>query len=356
MDTFTHVLLGASVAQIPSHHDKNLELSFKTRACIGGLAGIIADIDYLLFFLNPLDFLAYWHRAETHSLILAPVWSILLTQLLCLWRQWKPYKRLLFFIIFYAMLSHSFIDSFTPYGTQWFAPLSDYRVSWNLLFVIDGYFLFTVTVCFFWLYKRSYSGQILLPFILPTLYLSLVALIKFSVEQTFSLRNSNQEHQFISYSLPQPLSPFYWQLVIQQGSTLQYAYVRLYPDPIGEQLSQYLNKPDYASHFQDKIPVQWRRAVLIPDAPALANQVKTVWESHKFKGFRDFAWLPVFLAHQQNEQETCIWFSDLRYHWPTFPPSFRYGMCLSEDSDWQVFRVPYFADFHNEKQIRRLVE
>ena len=207
MDVVTHVLVGACVAQIPSQSTRNnstLNLSFYQRAMIGGIAAIFPDIDYLLFFWTPLEFLAYWHRAETHSLLLAPLWALLLTKLWMLSHHFKQFRSLVFWICLLGLLSHSMIDSLTTYGTQWFAPLSDYRISWNLLFVLDGYFTICIVITFFWMYFSQSKKLALFVFLLPLSYLFFVYQIKLVAYQQITT-NSIDKSSTVSL-LPQPLS------------------------------------------------------------------------------------------------------------------------------------------------------
>ena len=125
MDTVTHMLVGACCSQLPGEFSKASNLSKRGQLSIGSIAAVFPDIDYLLFYINSIDFLAYWHRAETHSLILAPLWAIIFTWMVVFMPNFKACKKEIFQISTLAILSHCLIDSFTAYGTQWFKPFSD---------------------------------------------------------------------------------------------------------------------------------------------------------------------------------------------------------------------------------------
>ena len=184
MDVATHLLLGACVAQIPrtSTGKSSQALSFWHRSLIGGLVAVFPDIDYLLFFIHPLDFLAYWHRAETHSLLLAPLWALLVARLWGLHAKFSVHRVTTFWISLLSILSHIVSDTLTSYGTQWFAPFSDIKVSWNLLFVVDGYFSLSMLIVFCWLYLKQKHAVRHLVFLLPLSYLALVAGVKYSAK------------------------------------------------------------------------------------------------------------------------------------------------------------------------------
>ncbi len=344
MDVVTHVLVGACVAQIPRQSDGNntkLDLNFHQRAMIGGIAAIFPDIDYLLFFWNPLEFLAYWHRAETHSLLLAPLWAWLLTKVWMRSRRLKPFRHLIFWVSLFGLLSHSMIDSLTTYGTQWFAPLSDYRISWNLLFVLDGYFTICVAITLWCLYFKHKTKFAFLIFVLPLSYLLFVAQIKLAAYQQISLQLVEQPSTLSI--LPQPFSPFYWQIIKQNKNNIGQAYIHVTDDPIALLISKLLGKQGYQDSFQSIEQLHWKDYSLTPQNAHLQAEASMVWHHQSFKAFRDFAVYPIYYQHTKTGSAPCVWFSDLRYHWPGFLPSFRYGMCSEKGNTWTVHRMKYLT-------------
>ena len=344
MDVVTHILVGACVAQIPSQSIRNnstLNLSFYQRAMIGGIAAIFPDIDYLLFFWNPLEFLAYWHRAETHSLLLAPLWALLLTKLWMLSHHFKQFRSLVFWICLLGLLSHSMIDSLTTYGTQWFAPLSDYRISWNLLFVLDGYFTICMLITFLWMYFRQNKKLAFFVFLLPLSYLFFVHQIKLVAYQEIT-SNSIDKSSTVSL-LPQPFSPLYWQVIRQNKENINQAYLRVADDPIAPLISTLIGKKYYQDNFQPLRQLQWGNYSLTPKSLHLRAEASMVWHHESFRAFRDFVVYPIYYQHTKVGLDTCVWFSDLRYHWPDFLPSFRYGMCSGEGKTWTVHRMKYLT-------------
>ena len=289
MDVITHVLIGACVAQIPSHSTKkcaNSNLSFYQRAMIGGVAAVFPDIDYLLFFWDALEFLAYWHRAETHSLLLAPLWALLLTKLWTLSNRLKQVQQLVFWICLVGLLSHSLIDSLTTYGTQWFAPLSDYRISWNLLFIVDGYFTILVVISFLAMYFWQHKKLAFIVFLLPLSYLFFVYQIKLVAYQ--EIRSNLIDKASNISLLPQPFSPFYWHVIIKNKEHIAQAYLRLADDPVVPLLSELVGKKRYSGHFQQASQLLWVDYVLAPENIYLRDDANRVWNHESFRPFRDF--------------------------------------------------------------------
>ena len=336
MDQVTHLALGAALAQLPSSHIKQSPpLDWKKRAIIGASAALFPDIDYLLFFYQPLDFIAYWHRAETHSLLLAPVFALVLTLL------WKcAFRRLPTLLVFYitliAICSHCLLDCFTPFGTQLFAPITRHTFSWNLLYVVDAYFTLAVLLMLFFLVIKTTFIQRILACAIPISYVLLIVWLKSTVTDTIR-ENSNYANSTV---LPQPFSPMYWKAVSPLDNGYAMSFAEIFNDPIARFVSNsigYLNPQDKYNPLNQ---LKWHQYPLLPES-ADSDLVATAWQHPKFKAFRDFARYPVFLHVKNSTKGRCIWFADLRYFETHSVVYFRYAMCLNKN-DWQVVRGEYF--------------
>ncbi len=349
MDALTHVVIGASVAQLPLGKSKS-GMSFKQKALIGCVAALFPDIDYLFFPLNPLEFLAYWHRSWTHSVVLAPLWALLLTLGWQLFKDMKKHMFALYWISLAVLLSHIILDSLTMYGTQWLMPLSHHKISMNLLFVIDGYFTLCALIVLAVLFFKQASKFRWLAVFVPIAYLGLVYQIKHQAYQQVVTSGQQINSNSAVTSLPQPFSPFYWQAIQQDHDDIDQAYLRLINDPVASTISALLGKPSQQDHYQLPDRLQWRQFSLFPEQSPWREQAKEVWAHQSFKAFQDFAVYPVFYQLEDGNNGTCIWFSDLRYHWPNSIPSFRYGMCKEDIQDWKLYRKKYFS--HEAAEIR----
>ncbi len=339
MDAATHLLWGAGVALLSAKPEQTINT--RQRILVAAVAALFPDIDYLVLLWNPLDFLAYWHRAETHSLLLAPLWAWLLS---LLWRRYPPWQhqgRLLFLLSLGGLLSHILLDSLTVFGTRWFAPLSDYSVAWDLLFVVDGYFSFCslvmVAILFCW---PRYPLRWLSP-VIPSLYLLLVVLIK---QDTYAkvdeqLQNRVEAAQPRLSLLPQPFSPVYWQVIIESEQGTRQAWLKRADDRVGALAASLLRFDLFSGDYRLPAELYWRQYSLSPrqftDSQVLAD-ISTVWGHPEFRAFPDYARYPVLYDYQQSGPYTCVWFSDLRYHWPYMKPSFRFGMCHKGDRQWTL--------------------
>jgi len=135
MDPLTQGALGAALAQSASRPRET-----RLATLIGAAAGMLADADVLIrSSSDPLLTLEY-HRHFTHSLFFVPVGALVAT--LLLWpflRSQLPFGR----IYLFALLGYSLsgvLDACTSYGTHLLWPLSDDRVAWNLIAIVDPLF------------------------------------------------------------------------------------------------------------------------------------------------------------------------------------------------------------------------
>lgn len=150
MDTITHGIAGALIGKA-AFGGEDL---FASRTMSRGrlitwslMAGaIFPDADVLRdIFSHDRLLIITWHRSITHSLVLLPLWALLLaavTRGLARYRKWEaPAFPLLFAIYAAGILSHILLDLVTTFGTMIWSPLAWSRPAWDLLFIVD----FTLT-------------------------------------------------------------------------------------------------------------------------------------------------------------------------------------------------------------------
>ena len=169
MDSLTQITLGAAVGELV------LGKKIGNRAMLwGGIAGTIPDLDVIgNFFLSPIDALAF-HRGISHSIFFAVISSFLFAFLLQRFYNREKIKSLetsgnleipifmdWYKLFFLGMFTHAILDCFTSYGTQLFAPFSNYKVVIGNIAVADLFytipFIFCLVVASF--YNRSSSKR-----------------------------------------------------------------------------------------------------------------------------------------------------------------------------------------------------
>jgi len=153
MDSVTQIVLGAAVGEAV------LGKKMGNKAVlVGGIAGTIPDLDVLFSpFMSEVDGLAF-HRGISHSILFAVIGALFFG-----WISFRIFNKkrtqisgydksrgsllewqMLFLL---GLLTHTLLDCFTMYGTQLFAPFSDYRVAFNTIAVADIFYTIPFIFC-----------------------------------------------------------------------------------------------------------------------------------------------------------------------------------------------------------------
>lgn len=161
MDPLTHGITGALIGKAffsgaRKSNSTTAERAIPGAALICMLAALFPDVD--VFFDNFVEYkmaTLELHRGWTHSLVLLPVWAILLGALTAPVLLWVARRRndsvdapandrTLLSVgagaaLVYAagIFSHIVLDLATSFGTMIWSPISNARASWDLVFIID---------------------------------------------------------------------------------------------------------------------------------------------------------------------------------------------------------------------------
>src|SRR6266849_1520561 len=146
MDTITHGIAGALIGKavfrgedLFASHPMNRGRIITWSLMLGA---IFPDSDVLRdFFSSDKLLIVTWHRSLTHSLVLLPLWALLLagvTRGFAGWRKWEaPSFAALSAIYAAGILSHILLDLATTFGTMIWSPLRWSRPAWDLIFIVD---------------------------------------------------------------------------------------------------------------------------------------------------------------------------------------------------------------------------
>lgn len=146
MDPFSQAALGAAIGQ--AGFQKRLG-----RRAIGWGAVLAAlpDLDVIVRFSSDPLATIYFHRGITHSIVLAPLYGLILGYLL-----WRYYMRKTpddpgelsswLGLAILAIATHPILDFFTIYGTQLLAPFSNFRFYVPGVSVVDPVYTLTLLV------------------------------------------------------------------------------------------------------------------------------------------------------------------------------------------------------------------
>jgi len=153
MDTITHGIAGALIGKAVFRGED----LFASRPMNRGriitwslmLGAIFPDSDVIRdIFSHDKLLVITWHRSITHSLVVLPLWALLLagiTRVFANSRKWEAPSFVVLAGIYAAgILSHILLDLVTSFGTMIWSPLEWSRPAWDLIFIVD----FTLTAIF----------------------------------------------------------------------------------------------------------------------------------------------------------------------------------------------------------------
>lgn len=340
MDTLTHALIGATVARATAPADNNpATLPMPTRLWLGGLAAAFPDSDYITVFIDPLSFISDWHRAETHSFIMLPLWALLLgllsARLLKRQSQWREISL----ICALSITSHILSDLITSWGTQIFAPFSNYRAGLGTTFIIDPYLSFIVLTG---LVVSTFKGSRTIARAAVALLVGYVGMQGVLKWQAYEIARSEVERfawqQAHIDTMPQPFSPFNWKLIIRGGEQYHLAYLDLLaneekPLPV----SNTRTVSNIMNHYRPASQLNWSHYSQYGEGEQRAEGY-IAWSRPEMERYRRFAAHPAFKMVTQTSHDSCVIFIDLRFTMPQRHPVFSYAAC-KDNGNSRLWRV-----------------
>ena len=214
MDSITQIALGASISEAV------MQNKVGRRATLwGAICGTLPDLDVLIPMGNAVKDFTY-HRAESHAFFYMTLATPLLVWLILkIHPQTKEHKIRWLIAVFLSFITHSILDSFTVYGTQFLLPFSDFPVGWSTIFVIDPLYtvplLLGIAALFFITKKPTLALKLnMLGIFISSLYLiwSIGAKMHVSAVAEDSLLNQNIA---VSKTLvgPSPFNTLLWRVI-----------------------------------------------------------------------------------------------------------------------------------------------
>ncbi|MDA0225691.1 MAG: metal-dependent hydrolase [Proteobacteria bacterium] len=340
MDTLTHALSGALLARATASKDA-LPRSLPRRMAAGFLACAAPDLDFVIGFIGPVEYLLH-HRGATHSLLLLPAWALVLSWLLAKLLREPGGWRAFYGVCALSLGAHIAGDLITSFGTMVFAPFSDWRAAIGTTFIIDLWF----------------SGIILLGLVasvvlrrsqLPArLALAVLAgyvgfqwtlkqeALEFATAQARALGMT--EARIEAY--PRAVTPFNWTVYLSDDSMHRFAHVNLRREAVRELRpgDSFIARLDAA--FRPVGEARWETRSRYGETPQTMALARAAWDSPGLAFYRWFAGMPAFDGITAGS--TCVWFIDLRFVNPgSERVPFRYGACRdSADGPWKAMPRP----------------
>jgi inner membrane protein len=327
MDTLTHALSGALLARATTGIEKPA-LPLGRRIGIGFMVAAFPDIDVVATWISPLAYL-YHHRGVTHSLLMLPLWTVLLSLLLAwIWRSgpgWRTYAP----VVALSLFIHIAGDWITTFGTMIFAPLSDYRHGLGTTFIIDlwftGIILAGLLLSFLWRRSRlpAVAGLAVLVAYVGFQFLQLQNAVDFGER---AAREMGLAQAKVS-ALPRPVSPYNWMVIIETEAGYRYSHINLQRQTVQTAAPDAGLIARLDAVYRPLDQAVWESDVRYGKGSQGAA-VRAAYEHPEFAFFRWFSAYPALHQVDIGDAHLCVWFKDLRFLTPgrdAFP--FIYGMC-----------------------------
>ncbi|MBN8851098.1 MAG: hypothetical protein BGO55_28635 [Sphingobacteriales bacterium 50-39] len=229
MDSITHIALGAIIGDAVAGRKIG-----RIAMLLGAVAQSLPDIDFVASSWMDTAHDVMAHRGITHSLLFVAVVALLFAWV-GRWR-WRGAGMSFGWWFFFAGLElfiHIFIDAFNAYGTGWFEPFSHYRVSFNILFVVDPFFSIWLGISFIvLLFLKSHSRWrvfwIRFGLIMSCCYFYYCLLNKYRIDKWATEALHSQRIQYDRYfTTPTPLNNWLWYIVAEDSAGFHAGYLSL---------------------------------------------------------------------------------------------------------------------------------
>jgi inner membrane protein len=340
MDPITHALSGALLASAAKRRAQAEAAAARPTTwkwfVVLAVAAAFPDIDISLEWVSNIATLTD-RRGITHSLVLLPLWALILGSLFTLIFRERQHWRTYVLLSGIGMLLHIVFDLINAFGVMVLAPFSFHRFDWGIAFIIDlwlaGLLLLGLVASLFW---RKSRVPALIAWAAVLAYGALMFWAKGTAEQAGQLLARQDTTRLGSTTkvdvYPRPLSPFNWTIVLTHADgSYRFTHVNLLlKEPIvAEQDAGFV--ASIRAAFRPVHLPKWYSATQFGQ-PASRAMAEKVWGHEDFKFFRDFADAPALIAHSVtvNSAGGCAFFEDLRFVSPGREAHpFRYGMCFT---------------------------
>ena len=339
MDTLTHALSGALVARATAPMRSGEDtLTLRARVAAGTLAAAFPDVDFVLGFTNPIIYLET-HRGVTHSVLLLPLWALLLALVTARLtgdpRGWRPW----FGVAALGIATHIAGDLITSFGTMILAPASAARFGIGTTFIIDLWFtgIIVAGLLASLAWRRSRVPALAAALTLAG-YVAFQATLKEEAERYaggYAASLGLADARIVVH--PRPVSPFNWTAFVMHGDAIAFSHVNLRRrdvPPVPPTDAGLFARLDAAYH--PPASAQWHHRTRFGATAHEQAIARSAWNSQALGFFRWFADVPAFDGVAAGSE--CVGFRDLRFDTPGRDAvPFRFTVCRgAPDAPWRL--------------------
>lgn len=290
MDSLTQIVLGAACGEaVLGKKIGNKALLF------GAIGGTIPDLDVFigrLFYTNEIDVMLF-HRGFMHSILFSVLGAFLFG-----WLVFKLYnfgKRVetttlkdWIVLFFWSLFTHPILDCFTPYGTQLFAPFSNYRVAFNNIAVVDPIYTLPFLICMLVLmfFKRTSEKRkkwLTYGIVISSIYMVFTIGNKLHINSVFKSSLVEEHIEYSRYSVQSSIfNNILWYGIVETETSYRVAYYSLF---------------DTSNRFSEWQEIPKVRAITTSD----------------YKNLENLSWFSNDYFNVEKITETEYLYNDLRY-------------------------------------------
>lgn len=383
MDTLTHALSGALLARVIAARRDTSAASMADPAqalqgrftapwdgrpggvapwhcvAVGLLAGAFPDVDAVAKFWGDVAYLTQ-HRGITHSLLMAPLWALMLAWLaskaFAVTRAQRGGWKSLYVVVLGAIVMHIAGDWITQFGTMLLQPFSDRRFGLGAMFIID----------------LTFSGLLVAGLLLAALRprarwpaaVGLAAACAWVgvawVGQQEAIAAGQAKARELGIASPQvvvmprPASPFNWTVSVSDGAVYHVAHLntRRTAPLVATADNHFIRR--FSAVYLPLSQAPWETVPRF-GPPGTPGWVAQVFAHPDFAFYRWFAQTPALVGVDETTggtaPERCAVFRDLRFEFPgRGEPPFRYGLCVNGDDNGSAGRARVFR-FENGQRL-----
>lgn len=263
MDTITHGLFGYNMYKSLDKEEKNK----KERQALFFTALVsneIPDIDVIANMTEMGQLMSQmWHRGITHSIFLVPFWALLI-YLCCRWFFQTTDIRLYYYALL-GVFIHDTIDVFNAWGTGYYEPISNLRVTIGTIPIVDGVFWLIFIIGLIYSRKKTipHSRRIFR-------MVALLMFVHFVIQTSQGLYLEQQaKKQYQQVELAATLIPWRFAVIGKNGSEVEISERSIFTQskPIVKFTSK--EKADLTRLWQEnpkaKVLYQWSPFVVVID-------------------------------------------------------------------------------------------